>query len=73
MSGAPVKFRARKSVGQVEEGNDLAPKFDERGLITYAHRSEYIADNADPVELVDAALRAVAGRGDGSLAGKGVV
>ncbi len=46
---------------------------DERGLITYAHRSEYIADNAEPVELVDAALRAVAGRGDGSLAGKGVV
>ena len=34
MSGAPVKFQARKSVGQVEEGNDLAPKFDERGLIT---------------------------------------
>ena len=34
MSGAPVKFQARKSVDQVEEGNDLAPKFDERGLIT---------------------------------------
>ena len=34
MPGAPVKFQARKTVGQVEEGNDLAPKFDERGLIT---------------------------------------
>jgi phosphoribosyl-AMP cyclohydrolase len=34
MSAAPVKFQARKTVGQVEEGNDLAPKFDDRGLIT---------------------------------------
>ncbi len=34
MSVAPVKFQARQSVGQVEEGNDLAPKFDDRGLIT---------------------------------------
>jgi phosphoribosyl-AMP cyclohydrolase len=34
MSVAPVKFQARKTVGQVEEGNDLAPKFDDRGLIT---------------------------------------
>ena len=34
MSAAPVKFQARQSVGQVEEGNDLAPKFDDRGLIT---------------------------------------
>ncbi len=34
MTVAPVKFRARQSVGQVEEGDDLAPKFDERGLIT---------------------------------------
>jgi phosphoribosyl-AMP cyclohydrolase len=34
MLGAPVKFETRKSVGQVEEGNDLAPKFDDRGLIT---------------------------------------
>jgi phosphoribosyl-AMP cyclohydrolase len=32
MSG--VKFEARKTVEQVEEGIDLAPKFDERGLIT---------------------------------------
>ena len=29
-----VKFRARQSVTQVEEGSDLAPKFDDRGLIT---------------------------------------
>jgi phosphoribosyl-AMP cyclohydrolase len=34
MSHAPVKFQARKTVGQVEEGNDLAPRFDDRGLIT---------------------------------------
>ena len=34
MSGVPVKFQARVSVEQVEEGNDLAPKFDDRGLIT---------------------------------------
>ena len=34
MSVAPVRFQARKTVEQVEEGNDLAPKFDDRGLIT---------------------------------------
>jgi phosphoribosyl-AMP cyclohydrolase len=33
MSGAPVKFRSRTSVEQVEESNDLAPRFDDRGLI----------------------------------------
>ncbi len=33
MSVAPVKFQARKSIEQVEEGSELAPKFDERGLI----------------------------------------
>ena len=34
MSVAPVKFQARRTIEQVEEGNDLAPKFDDRGLIT---------------------------------------
>ena len=34
MSEAPVRFQARETIEQVEEGNDLAPKFDERGLIT---------------------------------------
>ncbi|HEX5788004.1 MAG TPA: phosphoribosyl-AMP cyclohydrolase [Woeseiaceae bacterium] len=34
MSDATVTFEARRTVEQVEEGNDLAPKFDERGLIT---------------------------------------
>ena len=29
-----VKFRVRQSIEQVEEGSDLAPKFDDRGLIT---------------------------------------
>lgn len=34
MSDAAVKFKSRQSVEQVEEGNDFAPKFDDRGLIT---------------------------------------
>jgi len=34
MSASPVKFQARESIEQVEEGNDLAPRFDDRGLIT---------------------------------------
>ncbi len=34
MSVAPVRFQARNSIEQVEEGDDLAPKFDDRGLIT---------------------------------------
>ena len=34
MSGDSVRFQARKTIEQVEEGNDLAPKFDDRGLIT---------------------------------------
>ncbi len=34
MSVVPVRFQARQSVEQIEEGNDLAPKFDDRGLIT---------------------------------------
>ena len=34
MSTHPIAFQERNSVEQVEEGTDLAPKFDERGLIT---------------------------------------
>ena len=34
MSGSGVKFQPRASIEQVEEGSDLAPKFDDRGLIT---------------------------------------
>jgi len=34
MSVVPVRFQARKSIEQVEEGDELAPKFDDRGLIT---------------------------------------
>lgn len=34
MSVIPIGFQERHSVEQVEEGVDLAPKFDERGLIT---------------------------------------
>ena len=34
MSGVPVRFQVRVTIEQVEEGNDLAPRFDDRGLIT---------------------------------------
>ena len=34
MSDLPVKFQDRRSIEQVEEGSELAPKFDDRGLIT---------------------------------------
>lgn len=33
MSVAPINFQDRRSISQVEESHDLAPKFDERGLI----------------------------------------
>ncbi len=33
MSFTEVQFSARTSVEQVEEGHELAPKFDEHGLI----------------------------------------
>ncbi len=46
MSDDTVKFQARQSIGQVEEGNDLAPKFDERGLITV------VTTDADSGELL---------------------
>ena len=46
MSVAPVKFQARQSIEQVEEGNDLAPKFDDRGLITV------VTTDADSGELL---------------------
>lgn len=34
MPDAAVRFQARVSVAQIEEGDDLAPKFDDRGLIS---------------------------------------
>ncbi|MDH4073296.1 MAG: phosphoribosyl-AMP cyclohydrolase [Gammaproteobacteria bacterium] len=34
MTTRPISFQERTSVEQVEEGTGLAPKFDERGLIT---------------------------------------
>jgi phosphoribosyl-AMP cyclohydrolase len=34
MSSQTVLFQPRRTVQQVEEGTDLAPKFDDRGLIT---------------------------------------
>jgi phosphoribosyl-AMP cyclohydrolase len=46
MSGAPVRFQARTSIEQVEEGHDLAPKFDDRGLITV------VTTDADSGELL---------------------
>ena len=33
MQYSEIKFEDRKTIEQVEEGNELAPKFDERGLI----------------------------------------
>ena len=46
MSVAPVNFQARESIEQVEEGSDLAPKFDDRGLITA------VTTDADSGELL---------------------
>ena len=46
MSAAPVRFKARDTIEQVEEGNDLAPKFDDRGLITV------VTTDADSGELL---------------------
>lgn len=46
MSAVPIKFQDRVSIAQVEEGNDLAPKFDDRGLITV------VTTDADSGELL---------------------
>ena len=46
MSAATVKFQTRNTIEQVEEGNELAPKFDERGLITV------VTTDADSGELL---------------------
>jgi len=46
MPGSSVKFQSRQSIEQVEEGSDLAPKFDDRGLITA------VATDAESGELL---------------------
>ncbi len=46
MSGTQVKFQPRETIQQVEEGSDLAPKFDDRGLITV------VTTDADSGELL---------------------
>ena len=46
MSVTSVKFQARQSIEQVEEGSDLAPKFDDRGLISA------VATDADTGEVL---------------------
>ncbi len=46
MSVAPVNFQARESIEQVEESSDLAPKFNDRGLITV------VTTDADSGELL---------------------
>lgn len=46
MSANDVRFQDRTSIEQVEEGVDLAPKFDERGLITV------VTTDADSGELL---------------------
>ena len=46
MSVATVRFKARETIKQVEEGSDLAPRFDDRGLITV------VTTDADSGELL---------------------
>jgi phosphoribosyl-AMP cyclohydrolase len=46
MSSSPVAFQPRQSIEQVEEGRDLAPKFDDRGLIPV------VTTDADSGELL---------------------
>ena len=46
MSFTPTKFQERHSIEQVEEGVQLAPKFDDRGLITA------VTTDADSGELL---------------------
>jgi len=46
MSELSVHFQPRRSVEQVEEGTDLAPKFDERGLLAA------VTTDADSGELL---------------------
>jgi phosphoribosyl-AMP cyclohydrolase len=46
MSEQAVKFHDRQSIEQVEEGSDLAPRFDDRGLITV------VTTDADTGELL---------------------
>lgn len=64
MSLTPTRFEERRSIEQVEEGVDLAPKFDERGLITA------VTTDADSGELLmqgymnDEALRRTIATGE---------
>lgn len=46
MTAQSIQFQDRKSIEQVEEGTDLAPKFDDRGLITA------VTTDADTGELL---------------------
>ena len=46
MSQQAIQFSARRSVEQVEEGRELAPKFDDRGLIVA------VTTDADSGELL---------------------
>jgi phosphoribosyl-AMP cyclohydrolase len=64
MSSTPIRFQERISTEQVEEGVDLAPKFDERGLIAA------VTTDADSGELLmqgymnDEALRQTIATGE---------
>ena len=58
MSDESIQFHARRSIEQVEEGRELAPKFDDRGLIaavtTDADSGELLMQgymNADALKL----------------------
>ena len=55
MSSTAVRFQARQTIEQVEEGNDLAPKFDDRGLITV------VTTDADSGELTFLEVRTESG------------
>ena len=46
MPSRPIAFQERQSIEQVEAGTDLAPKFDDRGLITA------VTTDADSGELL---------------------
>ena len=65
MSRKPVKFQIRESIEQVEEGDDLAPRFDDRGLITV------VTTDADSGELLMQGYMNAEGPGQNHRDGRG--
>jgi len=64
MSVTPIKFQDRRSVEQVEESVDLAPKFDERGLITAVTTDATSGELLMQGFMNDAALRRTIATGE---------